>query len=343
MRMREAQRDADAVADERPVSVIIPVCDVERFLPACLDAVLAQTYRNLEIIVVDDGSADRSGAICDRYAAHDPRIGVIHQRNRGLSAARNTGLDLAHGDYVCFIDADDVPDADYVATLIHGMERHGCDMAAIRYRRIDEQGEEFAFDTPHNRYAHVEVLDGRDAVRQILAVTMESFAWAYAYRRELFETEPRIRFPEGRIMEDVATTYRLAGRAGRLVKLPDVVHSYRMRRGSIMDTQWRRAVLPTALNAIEILRFLAAGGLGEADARGLGATYHGMLVSAYYAALRAGSDRATLSRIRGFIREADALVDRSTVGFGTLCRQTLIRLHLAPVASRIEQRIRWGQ
>ena len=118
------------------ISVIIPVYNVEPFLPACLDSVLAQTHRDLEIILVDDGSADSSGAICDRYAGMDPRIRVIHQENGGVSLARNRGLELATGELISFIDSDDTLEPDMYEQLVHHMQTHGADISHCGYKHL---------------------------------------------------------------------------------------------------------------------------------------------------------------------------------------------------------------
>ncbi len=110
------------------ISVIVPVYNVEPYLAGCLDSILSQTYRDLEILLIDDGSTDRGGTICDEYAAKDPRIRVFHTENRGLSAARNRGLDEAKGEYVGFVDSDDRIDPDMFEYLLEAAERTGADV-----------------------------------------------------------------------------------------------------------------------------------------------------------------------------------------------------------------------
>lgn len=115
-------------ADERKISVVVPVYNAEQYLVRCLDSILAQTHGALEVILVDDGSKDQSGAICDDYAAKDSRVAVIHQENAGPSAARNAGLRRAGGDYVCFVDSDDYIDEDYCEYLLALALQHGADI-----------------------------------------------------------------------------------------------------------------------------------------------------------------------------------------------------------------------
>ena len=110
------------------ISVIVPVYKVEKYLHRCVDSILVQTYTNLEIILVDDGSPDRCGAICDEYAAKDSRIRVIHQENGGLSAARNAGLDVCSGEYIAFVDSDDWLDPEMYAVMMAQVREYGCDV-----------------------------------------------------------------------------------------------------------------------------------------------------------------------------------------------------------------------
>lgn len=150
--------------NEKKISVIIPVYNVEKYLPHCLDSVVHQTHRNLEIILIDDGSADNSGAICDEYAAKDSRIICRHQRNSGVSKARNYGLSLASGDYYHFLDSDDFLELDAYEYLLREMDHVGAEAAGFGYfitypereiacpRRDDEIG---VFDTEGTLYQHL--------------------------------------------------------------------------------------------------------------------------------------------------------------------------------------------
>ena len=123
------------------ISVIVPVYNVEKYLRQCLDSVLAQTYRELEIILVDDGSTDGSGAICDEYATRDSRIKVVHQQNGGLSSARNAGLDLATGEYVAFVDSDDYIHETMLELLYQALVENNADTVICNFERVDEKGD----------------------------------------------------------------------------------------------------------------------------------------------------------------------------------------------------------
>lgn len=122
------------------ISVIVPVYNVENYLSACLDSILSQTYQDFEIILIDDGSKDASGQICDAYAGKDPRIQVVHQENGGVSRARNRGLELATGELISFIDSDDTLEPDMYELLVRVMREHNADISHCGYKRFDNQG-----------------------------------------------------------------------------------------------------------------------------------------------------------------------------------------------------------
>ena len=191
------------------ISVIIPVYNVSSFLPRCLDSVLRQEHI-LEIILVDDGSTDDSGSLCDRYAAKDSRITVIHKQNGGLSSARNAGLDVARGKYVAFVDSDDFLEEDCYRLLLSAAQTHNAPLVcAGRFDLDGGTGEKQVGLCPEKD----EVIDGKELAKRIFTWDhVDSAAWDKLYERRLFEG---IRYPEGMICEDVPVTYRLALRAGR--------------------------------------------------------------------------------------------------------------------------------
>lgn len=164
------------------ISVIIPVYKAEKYLPACLDSVLAQTYRNLEIILIDDGSPDNSGKICDSYAERDSRICVIHQENAGVSAARNAGLDAASGDYIGFVDADDYIKPDMYEALFKRLQECGADIAQCGHSRISLDGTVIC-----EIEAEQAVLDRKSAIKELLVGDIHYSDWDKLYRRGLFD------------------------------------------------------------------------------------------------------------------------------------------------------------
>lgn len=213
------------------ISVIVPIYNVEKYLPKCVDSILCQTYPNLEVILVDDGSPDRAGEICDAYAEKDSRVRVIHKRNGGLSSARNAGIDIAQGDYLSFVDSDDWIEPDTYETMLTAMERYGVSLVcAGRYDVDDATGSRTVGLCPEKD----ELVTGKELVRRIFRWDhLDSAAWDKLYARELFR---EIRYPIGRIVEDVPTTYRIVLKAGKAALLAKPVYNYLHRENSITTT-----------------------------------------------------------------------------------------------------------
>ena len=128
--------------DRPEISVIVPIYRVERFLPRCIDSILKKTFRNIEVILVDDGSDDGCPAICDAAAEKDARVRVIHQKNQGLSAARNAGIDAVQGSYIAFADSDDYMEPSMLEMMLEQMKKDGSELAVCNYRYVDENGRE---------------------------------------------------------------------------------------------------------------------------------------------------------------------------------------------------------
>ena len=212
------------------ISVIVPVFSVEPFLDECILSLLRQTYEDLEIILVDDGSPDCCGKICDHYAAIDKRIRVIHKNNGGLSDARNAGIDIARGEYIGFIDSDDYVSSDMFAFLLSLMEDTLSDISICGHVKTTYKGKH----RPLWHHRKVYVMDSQEALTKMLQYGYyESFAWNKLFRRELFES---IRFPSGKLHEDLFTTYKTFDKAERIACSKDVKYFYRQRSGSIVHS-----------------------------------------------------------------------------------------------------------
>ena len=210
------------------ISVIVPVYNVAACLPRCLDSILSQTWKNLEILLVDDGSTDESGHICEQYSKKDTRIRVIHKENGGLSSARNTGLDRASGVYIGFVDSDDWIEPEMYAEMLELMEAYDAQLVcAGRYDVDGGTGEKTVGLCPQRQ----EQVSGETlAGRIFLWDHCDSSACDKLYRRELFDG---IRYPEGKTCEDVPVTYRLALKAQRAVLCDRPFYNYFHRSGSI--------------------------------------------------------------------------------------------------------------
>lgn len=211
------------------VSIIIPVYNVEKYLSQCIDSVLEQTFTDLDILVIDDGSTDRSGSICDEYAAKESRIRVFHTENRGLSAARNYGLDRCNGDYFAFLDSDDWLENRAIELLVESILSEDADIAVCgHYVEWEDYSEvEIVPDAPR-------ISTGNAIVNEYLhGLGIGVQVWNKLYRSSVFN---RIRFPEHRLYEDIATTYKFLETANRLVRVPELLVHYRMRKSSIGKT-----------------------------------------------------------------------------------------------------------
>jgi len=184
------------------ISVIVPVYKVEKYLERCVRSIQKQTYENLEIILVDDGSPDQCGALCDQYAQEDGRIKVLHKQNGGLSDARNAGIELASGSYIVFADSDDWLDRDMIDLLYRVLKRSNADIAECSYRNIyrDHIMEETSCSAALTEGDSVTALEGMLDWKYFKPV-----AWNKLYKREVFGT---IRYPKGRLHEDEFTTYK---------------------------------------------------------------------------------------------------------------------------------------
>lgn len=213
---------------EELVSVIVPVYKVEKYLSKCLESILKQTYYNLQIILVDDGSPDRCGAICDNYAKRDQRIEVIHKENGGLASVRNTGLKAARGEWIAWVDSDDWIERDMIEYLIKGALQNKADIAICgRYEVYENSRYIFGVNK-------IMLLTPEEALQMLLDVKnreIENFVCDKLWRKSLFDG---IKFPEGKTFEDFAVTFRLLERANAIVCLPDAKYNYFQREGSIM-------------------------------------------------------------------------------------------------------------
>ena len=226
------------------VSIIVPVYNVKSYVGECVESLCRQTYTNLEILLVDDGSTDGSGEVCDEYADRDERIRVIHQANRGLSGARNMGLDDARGEYIAFVDSDDLVSTNYVETLYELLMKYEADIAACAYvKGTTEQLTDIR-----------EKVLSLDNVREICMPSVkllkqwhgkykqqETVAWNKLYCREVWNGRKKIRFPESRNHEDVLISHLVVQGAKTIVLTTEILYFYRIRKGSItLQTEYDR-------------------------------------------------------------------------------------------------------
>ncbi len=209
------------------ISVIIPAYMVEDYIGKCLDSVTRQTYQNIEIIVIDDGSPDRSGKIADEYAERDERIRVFHKENGGLSDARNFGIGKARGTYVTCVDSDDFIDSDYVGYLYRTLKQYSAEISFCRHRVIFPSGG--IEDHGQNGSS---LIPAKECIERIMYDDgINTSAWAKLYKKTLFTSAE---YPKGMLFEDIGTTYKLILRAGTAAVGYESKYNYILRGNSIV-------------------------------------------------------------------------------------------------------------
>ena len=211
------------------VSVIVPIYKVEPYLRRCIDSIVNQTYTNLEIILVDDGSPDGCPAICDEYAAKDNRIVVIHKENGGLSDARNAGLDICKGEYISFVDSDDWIADCFIEVLVKSIQDSNAEISICNYTHTSSS---YSATIKINEI-HKTVLSPTEAVKKLWSEEETTFvtAWGKIYKSNLWK---ELRYPKGLIHEDEYTSYILLYSAKKTVHIDIPIYYYYQRSDSIM-------------------------------------------------------------------------------------------------------------
>lgn len=215
------------------ISIVVPVYNVERYLTECVDSILNQTFRDFELVLVDDGSKDNSGKLCDEYAQKDSRIKVIHKENGGLSDARNAGIAVAKGEYIGFVDSDDCVNQDMFFKLYELVQEYRAEIAICSFSQIDQDGSlGESFIDLENEQVISKMLAQEKYFEGYSQAMIYTVAWNKLYKRSLFET---MRYPKGKTHEDEFVTFRLLGAASVIAYTPYCGYLYRCRTESIMD------------------------------------------------------------------------------------------------------------
>lgn len=210
------------------ITIIVPVYKVEPYIYRCVDSIINQTYKNLEIILVDDGSPDNCGSICDEYAKQDNRIKVIHKKNGGLSDARNVGIDIACGDYLGFVDSDDWIEPDMVEILIDDATTNNADISCCGYYKVYNDGSKL-----NNVRGFIDnrVFKGKEIFKNFFLFT-DFVIWNKIYKKSIFK---EIRFPLGKLYEDTRIMYKICDTANIATWNPLPKYWYFQRDDSIMN------------------------------------------------------------------------------------------------------------
>lgn len=244
------------MAEDIKLSIVVPIYKVDPYLPKCVESLLAQDLpkEDYEIILVDDGSPDRCGEICDAYAARYVNVKVVHRKNGGLSAARNTGIEVAQGEYVQFVDSDDYLESNVLKTLVDKMESDHLDILRFNYQNVNEHYVVFEpnkFGKPFVDYRD-DVCDGLTFLTERLG--FGCYAWQFVIRREILQG---CLFKEGIYFEDTEWTPRLLLKAQRVTSTNVMVYNYLMREGSItqsVEEAKKRKVLADKLLLVDSMK-----------------------------------------------------------------------------------------
>lgn len=237
------------------ISVIVPVYQVEKYLENCVRSILDQTYTELEIILVDDGSNDNCPAMCDEFAGKDKRIKVIHKENGGLSDARNAGLEAATGDYIAFVDSDDYIHPEMYANMVAFLERNpDFNLVMCRYKKVEEQDNEIYLKQTAQ---DIRILEHRDFIEDMFSAQgYEEYVvvWNKLYRREIWK---ELRFPVGKLREDEFVSYKFLYPQEKIAFFMDRTYYYRQRSGSIMQSSQIKAYWDNTEALVEKVAYFA--------------------------------------------------------------------------------------
>ena len=215
------------------ISVIVPIYKTEKYLRKCVESILNQTYQNLEIILVNDGSPDNSGLICDEYAKKDKRIKVIHQKNSGISVVMNNALDLATGEMIATVDSDDYIHEQFLEILLKNLKEYDADISVCNFTFVNDNEK---YKTNRHRIdkeqKEIAVLNRKEALGKLYggSFAIHSFAWNKLYKKCLFEN---IRYLEGKMYEDIFIAHRLLDKASKVVVTECPLYYYLIRHDSI--------------------------------------------------------------------------------------------------------------
>lgn len=220
------------------LSIIVPVYNVEKYLSKCIDSILNQTFSNYELILIDDGSTDNSGSICDRYAKLDTRIKVIHQNNKGLSCARNVGIDIAKGKYIGFVDSDDWIEPKMYETLLKNIIKSEADISVCGKQEVNDDGEAISHKLIRGKGDIV--VDRNEAFELLFSKNdcIFAYAWNKLYKRELFSS---LRYPEGKTFEDVYVIADILLRAKAIHITYKPLYNYLRRKDSITGSAYNKS------------------------------------------------------------------------------------------------------
>ena len=243
------------------ISVIVPVYNVENYLTQCIDSIIGQSYIDLEIILIDDGSTDSSGKICDEYALKDKRIKVIHQNNQGPSVARNRGLEEAEGDWISFIDSDDWIDREMYQKMMESLDKYKADIVLCKHVEVSEQNHIAKIDA-----GSIHFFEGYELIKAYIQKNknylITTSVWDRLYKRELIID---LRFPESMMSEEICFSIQVFCNSKKAIYLDEQLYNYRVNRaGSITSSNYTVKRIEDEIFLTEqAIRYLKERGLRE--------------------------------------------------------------------------------
>ena len=209
------------------ISIIVPVYNVEKYISRCVESLIGQSYKNIEIILVDDGSTDESGMICEQYANKDNRIKVIHKKNGGLSDARNVAIPLSKGEYISFVDSDDWVSKFYIENLYNAITKNYSDIAMSWFENVFEDRN--IASKPVNILEKYQCMNVEMCLKKMLYQdNIETSAWGKLYKRQIIE---KLRYPVGKLYEDIPVTYSAITLSSKIVVIKNIDYYYFHLRG----------------------------------------------------------------------------------------------------------------
>ncbi len=226
------------------VSVIVPVYNTEKYLQKCIDSIVNQSYRNIEVILIDDGSTDNSASICDKFAENDNRVIVFHKDNEGLSVARNFGIDRATGEYILFVDSDDYIDAMMIEKLHNKIVLDNADISICSFNYIDENGKILDLKA-EDKVVLDRLFTSKEAYDGLCSDNKTSYivSWNKLYKKKLFDT---IRFPRWKQHEDLMVAHLIYEKCDRITTVNEPLYYYLQRDSSIMGQKFNIKFLDMA-------------------------------------------------------------------------------------------------
>lgn len=235
----------------KKVTIIIPVYNVEKYLSRCLNNVINQTYSNIEIILVNDGATDNSQEICEEYKRKDNRIKLLLKENGGLSDARNYGIPYATGDYIAFIDSDDMIHTSYIEYLLDLVEKYDGDISICGYKSFYNSDDNIVVN---DKKDSIEIFNSNDALEQLLYnKKIQCSAWGKLYKKELLK---EIRYPVGKLFEDIGTTYKLFYKAKNIILGKKRLYYYFIRNDSISHMSFNSRNMDSLVLSMEMCEFI---------------------------------------------------------------------------------------